>query len=65
MIALNLNVPADVREQLQAWAKYNCTSMTAELVRSVRDRAAAEKKGRSAGKSSTGLLAGIAEKTAR
>jgi hypothetical protein len=54
MIALNLNVPADVREQLQAWAKHNVTSMTAELVRSVRERAAAEKK-----------LAEVAEKAVR
>ncbi|UPT97251.1 Arc family DNA-binding protein [Bradyrhizobium barranii subsp. apii] len=42
MIALHLRVPADVREQLQAWAERNVSSMTCELVRAVRERAARE-----------------------
>jgi hypothetical protein len=41
-IPLRVNIPTDVREHLQAWAAHNVTSMTAELVRSVRDRAERE-----------------------
>lgn len=46
MTTLTLNVPGDVREKLKAWAAHNVTSMTAELVRSVRDRAKSEEERR-------------------
>jgi hypothetical protein len=39
---MGVNLPEDVRQQLEAWATYNVTSMTAEIVRSVRDRAERE-----------------------
>ncbi|MBR0910822.1 Arc family DNA-binding protein [Bradyrhizobium sp. 521_C7_N1_3] len=43
MTTLTLKVPGDVREKLKAWATHNVTSMTAELVRSVRERMARER----------------------
>jgi hypothetical protein len=43
---LNMKVPRDVREQLLAWAQDNVSSMNAELIRSVRDRMARERRER-------------------
>ncbi|OAF12824.1 hypothetical protein AXW67_19645 [Bradyrhizobium neotropicale] len=43
MKPLNLRAPQDVRDHLQSWAERNCTSMTAELIRSIRERAEREK----------------------
>jgi hypothetical protein len=38
-----IKAPADVRRQLEQWASDNCSSMTAEVVRAVRERARREK----------------------
>jgi predicted transcriptional regulator len=43
LTAMTVKTPADVRQKLQEWATANLTSMTAELVRSVRERAQAER----------------------
>ena len=40
---LNARIAADVREQLERWAAQNVSSMTTEVNRSVRERAAAER----------------------
>jgi hypothetical protein len=39
---MDIKVQEDVRAQLTAWAQANLTSMSAEIARSVRDRAARE-----------------------
>jgi hypothetical protein len=39
-----VKVPPDVRQYLEETAAYNITSMTAEIVRSVRDRMAREQR---------------------
>jgi hypothetical protein len=41
---MSMKIPADVREKLQEWARHNVSSMTAEMIRSVRDRAAREQR---------------------
>jgi hypothetical protein len=56
-------LPADVLAKLKEWASFNLTSMNAEIVKSIRVRAALES--RRGGKSSSGLLADIAERAAR
>lgn len=38
-----LAIPVDVRESLEGWAKFNQTSMSAEIARAVRERAARER----------------------
>jgi hypothetical protein len=39
---MNVKMPADVRRKLEQWATDNVSSMTAEVVRSVRFRAERE-----------------------
>jgi hypothetical protein len=46
---LCVKVPSDVRENLRRWAKSNITNMTAELIRSARERAEREAKQRPRG----------------
>ena len=41
-VMTTLKIATDVREKLQEWARYNLSSMTAELNRSVRERAERE-----------------------
>jgi hypothetical protein len=41
---LNLKVPTDVRAHLARWANDHYTSLSAELIRSVRERAAREER---------------------
>ena len=41
--AVTIKAPLDVRGQLEQWASDNCSSMTAEFVRAVRERAQREK----------------------
>ena len=41
---MTLKVASDVREKLKEWARDNISSMTAELNRSVRERAEREKR---------------------
>ena len=45
-VMTTLKIATDVREKLQEWARYNLSSMTAELNRSVRERAEREGGGR-------------------
>jgi predicted transcriptional regulator len=40
--AVTIKAPPDVRGQLERWASENCSSMTAEFVRAVRERAQRE-----------------------
>ncbi len=40
---ITVPTPPDVRKQLEQWAAFNVSSMTAELIRSVRSRARAER----------------------
>jgi predicted transcriptional regulator len=40
--AVTIKAPPDVRGQLEQWASENCSSMTAEFVRAVRERAQRE-----------------------
>ena len=47
-VMTTLKIATDVREKLQEWAQYNLSSMTAELNRSVRERAAREKREKAA-----------------
>ena len=42
--ALTIKAPDDVRQKLEEWAAQNCSSMTTELVRSVRERAQREQR---------------------
>jgi hypothetical protein len=42
--ALTVKAPADVREKLEEWAAQNCSSMTTEFVRAVRERARREQR---------------------
>jgi hypothetical protein len=39
---INVKVPPDVRKKLEEWAADNLTSMTAEFIRSARERATRE-----------------------
>jgi hypothetical protein len=43
-IKITLTTAPDVREQLEAWARSNLTNLSAEMVRSVRERALHERK---------------------
>jgi hypothetical protein len=60
-------LPADVLAKLREWASFNLTSVNAEIVKSVRLRAALERDqtGRRAGKSHPHMLAEISERAAR
>ena len=42
VMMMTVKVPSDVRKKLEEWAAFNVSSMTAELIRSVRDRAERE-----------------------
>jgi len=46
--AVTVKAPADMRGQLEKWASDNCTSLTAEFVRAVRERAQREQAGAAA-----------------
>jgi hypothetical protein len=46
---LSIKLPADVRDKLAAWAADNISSLNAEIVRSVRDRAEREERERITG----------------
>ena len=48
-VITTLKIATDVREKLQEWAQYNLSSMTAELNRSVRERAEREKREKAVG----------------
>jgi hypothetical protein len=39
---MTVKVPCDVRKKLEEWAAFNVSSMTAELIRSARERAERE-----------------------
>jgi predicted transcriptional regulator len=43
-LVMTVKAPPDVRTKLQQWASSNLTSMTAEFVRSVRERAERERR---------------------
>jgi hypothetical protein len=40
---MTMKAPIDVRQKLEQWATDNLTSMTAEVIRSVRERAERER----------------------
>jgi hypothetical protein len=42
-VKITVKTPDDVRKQLEAWAAFNVSSLTAEMIRSVRFRARAER----------------------
>jgi predicted transcriptional regulator len=42
VMMMTVKVPSDVRKKLEEWAAFNVSSMMAELIRSVRDRAERE-----------------------
>jgi hypothetical protein len=44
VMLMTMKAPRDVRERLEHWASENLTSMNAELVRSVRERAEREQR---------------------
>ena len=46
--AVTIKALPDVRGQLEKWASDNCTSLTAEFVRAVRERAQREQAGAAA-----------------
>jgi predicted transcriptional regulator len=46
---MTVKVPSDVRRKLEEWAKFNVSSMNAELIRAVRERAEREQREKAAG----------------
>jgi hypothetical protein len=43
VVNMTMKMTPDVHEKLRRWAFENCTSMTAEFIRSVRERAERER----------------------
>ena len=48
-VKITVKTPDDVRKQLEAWAAFNVSSMTAEMIRSVRFRAEREQQEKAEG----------------
>jgi hypothetical protein len=46
---MSVKVPSDVRRALEKWAAFNVSSMTAEFIRSVRERMGREQRENAAG----------------
>jgi hypothetical protein len=46
---MTVKIPPDVRQWLEAQAAYNVTSMTAEVIKVIRDRMARERRDKVAG----------------